>query len=362
MDLVQGSSRFAARLQKLVLLAALAALPLFAGAQKKAEVLHKPAPSAGAVPPAEPTEPEPKLEVSVFPADKNRTVNAGFQVSVVVTNTTKEAITTLRVGACFPLAVGAVVGDAMVQADRRKAANPPPSDGKRAEDNTGAICWWLDTRHGPGKGTSDPIGIPSGRQANFSLDVPRVAPKLVAEQILFRRDAYPFHIDNWYTTKSDDTPRMNRTERAIELRAGLHAPLVGVLVGNLLVALFLSLRIEGPKVSAALAPDEGPVSGWRVIKATGDVGLSFGRMVISGFISGLILVVVLSQTDTPQLPVTVSINDFWGGAFLGLVSYKLSDWLYEKFFSRTVASANSDAANKAKADTQASPQTPGAKP
>jgi len=30
--------------------------------------------------------------------------------------------------------------------------------------------------------------------------------------------------------------------------------------------------------------------------------------------------------------VTVSINDFWGGAFLGLMSSKLSDWLYEKFF------------------------------
>lgn len=44
---------------------------------------------------------------------------------------------------------------------------------------------------------------------------------------------------------------------------------------------------------------------------------------------------MLNQTDTQQLPVTVSINYFWGGAFLGLLAYKLADWLDEKFFAKT---------------------------
>jgi hypothetical protein len=340
MDPVQRSDHPATRWQKLLLFAALAALPVLACAQeKKAQVLQKPAPPIGASQPAE-AEPEPTLDISVFPGDKNRTVSGGFQVYVSVINTTKDTIRTAFIGACMPLAVGEVVADQM----SRPAPSPSQGTGdatgatleakKAAERNRGAICRPLTSLSAVGKEREKPVAIPPGRQAYFSLDVPRVPIRATFEQIFFRRDAYPFHIHHWYTTtKEPDISRVHRGERAIEIRPAIFAPLIGVFAGNLLVAFFLALRSEGARVTAALSP-QTTFSGRELTGAVGSWFLSFARMVVSGFISGLILVVVLNQTDTPQLPVTVSINDFWGGAFLGLLSYKLSDWLFEKFFTR----------------------------
>jgi hypothetical protein len=332
-------------LQKLVVAATLAALPTLPWAQdKKGEVLPKPVPRTTATPAADATEPEPTLDISVFPGDKHRTVSGGFQVYVGVTNTTKDTIRTLLVGACLPLAVGEVVGKAMLRPPETTKDKPAPKTGdetkqkpgpKTGEENKGAVCRPLMALSAPGVDSAAPVDIPAGRQANFRLDVPRVGFEPTSQHVFFRRDTYPLHFYHYYLTRNDQpaAPRSHRAERAIEIRASILAPLIGLLLGNLLVGVFLAVRDAGSKLVAAIAPPAGArIQGRELGAAVWQLVVSFVQVVVGGFIAGLILVVVLNQTDTPHLPVTVSINDFWGGAFLGLVAYKLSDWLYEKFF------------------------------
>ncbi len=289
----------------------------------KGTMLEKRPTKAEIAPQGAVTEADPKLEVSVFPSEKRRSISSGFYLDGAVANSTKGRIETAGITACFPQAIAEIVGSTLVNAYDPPKVVPGQNDMEEAKL---ATCWRLRSRHAADKG--GPIDLPVGRQAFFHLDVPRVKDYFTAEQIFFRRDVYTFQIYHRYADAAG--PRITREERSLEFRPPLISPLAGVLVGTLLVGLFIAIRQAVTRFSDvrtsgtfhwAALPGTVVAYAWTVLRIT-----------TSGLISGLVLVIVLNQTDAQQLPVTVSINDFWGGAFLGLMSYKLSDWLYEKFF------------------------------
>jgi len=307
---------------------ALLFLPLAAAGQERT-VMPKPAAKLSAQQAGDGTDSEPKLEISVFPTDKHRSVADGFDIYLTVTNPSKAAIKTTEVSICLPRAMVDVVGPTLV-----RAYPEPPTTGPLAKKDappkpdlpgfTAVTCWLPGSRQ-------DDTNIPAGRQAFFHFSVPKVNTSLTMDQLLFRRDSYTVQVFYIYDAAARDAPaRIVKEERAIEFRPGLISPLSGVVAGALLIALFIAVRREGTKLNDALLKGQ--------VKAIGSALRSFVwtlfTTAFSGLVSGLILVIVLNQTDTQQLPVTVSINDFWGGAFLGLLSYKLADWLDEKFFSK----------------------------
>jgi hypothetical protein len=307
-----------------VLLLAVLLVPLSAAGQGQA-VLQKDAVKLAAQRVADGSDSEPKLEIAVFPTDKHRTVSDGFDVYLAITNPGKADIKTREVAICMPRAMVDVVGPTLVRA----FPELPPASGplaKRAEpglpDFTAVVCW------NPAPKQDDLI-ITAGRQAFFHLTVPKVKPDL--NQLLFRRDSYTLQVYYTYdAAHRTASPRIIKEERAVEFRPGLLAPLSGVVVGALLIALFIAVRREGARFNEALLKMEA----WALAAAARGFLWTLSTTAFSGLVSGLILVILLNQTDTQQLPVTVSINDFWGGAFLGLISYKLADWLDEKFFSQ----------------------------
>jgi len=272
----------------------------------------------------------PKVDVSVFPSDKYRTISGGFDVYVTVTNTTPHNIRHWDSGVCFPGAVWSLIGSAITpNADKEpcsRLVRQTPSQKPVPELQ-------------PGKETrtqKEPVlELQPGKQAYFHLGVPKMKKRFSWDEMFFRRDNYAMQAFAMYQAPGDNENnlRVARVETALEFRPSLLAPLSGVIVGTFLVSVFIGLRRTAKFATALQSTGMKPQAvHWAAAKHW---LANTGRVWISGLISGMILVVVLNQTDTQQLPVTVSINDFWGGAFLGLVAYKLADWLDEKFFAKT---------------------------
>lgn len=285
---------------------------------------------------------DPKLEVSVFPRDKYRYVTGGFDIYLTVTNTTPDSIVHRDIAVCFPRAIWSVIGATVTEENKRAAASVDgPSLAalarqaqdyrpcQRATKQTPTYWKTLQLKDRDGKDIKVPtFDLPRGRQAYFHISVPEVKD-FALDWLRVRRDNYDLKAFYIYQLAGDnlDVTREVRIEVPVELRPSLIAPLSGVLVGTMLIAVFIAIR-------AAKKEWEKPaVRGKARLR---DISLGFAwtavRVTVVGVISGMILVVVLNQTDTAQLPVTVTINDFWGGAFLGLLAYKLADWLEEKFF------------------------------
>lgn len=270
----------------------------------------------------QPADGEPRIDISVFPAEKHRSISGGFDIYVTVTNTSKGTIRLLDLDVCLPRAMAEVVGPAIGEtAGPPPGSEAPPEDDqvKKKPDAGDLECWRPGQRAALPKPPKE-FDIPPGRQAYFNLSVPKVKNPFTWDQILFRRDSYNMQVYHVFRTDKDqpEERRIIREERALEFRPSLVAPLSGVVVGVILVALFMGLR--------------KPEARFRVVKTWLP---TIGGVTGSGLIAGMILVIVLNQTDAQQLPVTVSINDFWGGAFLGLLSYKLADWIDKKFLAKT---------------------------
>jgi hypothetical protein len=295
------------------------------------------------------TDAEPKVEISVFPPDKHRTIGGGFDLYVTVTNAGRETIKHQGVDLCFPRAIWSLINDGiremhvipLEKAEAKKKAEASNAEAKQADAKKQVEAkpydpCWRPERQTPGQ--REGFDIPPGRQAYFHLDVPKVEKVFSLDDVLFRRDNYTVQAFAMYQLPGDrGDARVVRAEKAIEFRPSLIAPLSGVLVGTLLVAAFIALRRTSQKFTALM--ESGRFDHRKFALAVLDYCWIALRVSISGIISGMILVVVLNQTDAQQLPVTVSINDFWGGAFLGLIAYKLSDWLDEKFFAQKTADA-----------------------
>lgn len=112
--------------------------------------------------------------------------------------------------------------------------------------------------------------------------------------------------------------------------------ILGGFFGAVLWALFLRLSTEPAQVVS------GPVQGWRDIWGRAQVNLpnwvaKFGsgtsevlrRALVGGF-TALVLIVVAKGTEGFEPPISIRIQDFWGGMMIGIVSTPLAKWLRDK--------------------------------
>jgi hypothetical protein len=101
----------------------------------------------------------------------------------------------------------------------------------------------------------------------------------------------------------------------LDVEAPMSSLIWGGIIGSLLLAIFLSaykyLRAtEANKLKAIL------------VEAV--------KLFTTGAITALILVILIYRYKEIELPINITVNDFYGGVVLGLFTYTLGDWLYKK--------------------------------
>lgn len=99
--------------------------------------------------------------------------------------------------------------------------------------------------------------------------------------------------------------------------SALGAIVLGTVFGSVLGVLFRSawrLTKQNPRPTVA--------------NEVRDALLAFPTSVLGAIIISLILY----RLKDVQLPIAVTVNDFFGGIVIGLFTYKLADWIYEKLF------------------------------
>ena len=106
-------------------------------------------------------------------------------------------------------------------------------------------------------------------------------------------------------------------ETEVELLPPLASLLWGAIVGAALLGIFIVAyryrRADGRPELSELARQ----------------GITFFA---TGTVCGVIVIMLLHRVGDLSLPVSLEVNDFYGGVVLGLFTYKLGDWLYTLFF------------------------------
>ena len=249
---------------------------------------------------------EPKLDLSIFPADGKRVVTEPITIAVTVTNLTAKSVTARGMRICF-------AGDL---ANVRKVV-----DGA-ASLNPG--CFAIPTvAVSADSQASEEIPIPSGRQAHYSLYLPKLSTTLFS-QWDFSRASYPYQLFFRYDTVDSDktVQRIVQQSSTIEMRPPLRVPILGMVVGVVFSTLMLWLWGNGKLQQQWLYGEStgksngSNVSGW-----------DFATGIAGGALTGLVVILLLNQSDGAQLPISVAVNDFLGGAMLGLISHRLTAWV-----------------------------------
>jgi hypothetical protein len=111
----------------------------------------------------------------------------------------------------------------------------------------------------------------------------------------------------------------DRNETMIEekVKVKLEPPLSSILWGSVLGSLLLALFIALFKHNKEMLPWKNTLS-------------RFVSVSLTGAVSGFIIIFLLFRFKNLDLPVTITVTDFFGGLVLGLFTYKLGDWLFSK--------------------------------
>lgn len=111
----------------------------------------------------------------------------------------------------------------------------------------------------------------------------------------------------------------DRNETMIEekVKIKLDPPVSSILWGSILGSLLLALYIALYKRTKEMLP-------WKITLSR------FVSVSLTGIVSGFIIIFLLFRFKNLDLPVTIAVTDFFGGMVLGLFTYKLGDWLYNK--------------------------------
>jgi len=111
----------------------------------------------------------------------------------------------------------------------------------------------------------------------------------------------------------------DRNETMIEekVKVKLDPPVSSILWGTILGSILLALYI-------ALYRRTKEMLSWKITVSR------FVSVSLTGIVSGIIIVFLLFRFKNLDLPVTITVTDFFGGLVLGLFTYKLGDWLYGK--------------------------------
>lgn len=113
------------------------------------------------------------------------------------------------------------------------------------------------------------------------------------------------------------------------------APKIGVVYGGffgaLLLAVFTALRSQ----IEASRPGPGSLSA-RVMSGAGHVVRAIWRIIamsIVGGICALVLILLAQVSEGMSPPISIRVQDFWGGVVVGLFSVPLSRWMADRFGS-----------------------------
>ena len=131
-----------------------------------------------------------------------------------------------------------------------------------------------------------------------------------------------------------DTKTPHYEEIVLPFKAPLESIAIGGLIGALLLAIFTTIKGQLSKQLESVN-----IESWR--DASG-VLLRFGSWVVAlapqlwrtiltaimGAICALILILLAQVTDGINPPVSIRVQDFWGGIVVGLFSIPLSQWLF----------------------------------
>ena len=112
---------------------------------------------------------------------------------------------------------------------------------------------------------------------------------------------------------SDRAETMSEEKVAVKLGPPMYAIIWGSVLGSLLLSLFIAV--------------------YNLMKTNFPRRKIFVRFVyvsVNGIISGIILVLLISRMKNLGLPIEITVADFIGGVVLGLFTFKLGDWIYEK--------------------------------
>jgi hypothetical protein len=112
--------------------------------------------------------------------------------------------------------------------------------------------------------------------------------------------------------------------------------IAGGLFGAILWAIFLTLTAQ------PVALERKTVTGWRSLRnlafsklpdrfaALGIGSARIAQRAIIGGITALVLIVLAKSTEGFEPPISIRIQDFWGGMMIGILSTPLAKWLREK--------------------------------
>jgi hypothetical protein len=113
----------------------------------------------------------------------------------------------------------------------------------------------------------------------------------------------------------DRNDTMIEEKVAIKLEPPFSSIIWGSVLGSFLLALFITLYKR--KQDSSNFPLKEALSQIFWISST-------------GIVSGIIIIFLLVRFKDLDLPMTVTVNDFFGGMVIGLFTYKLGAWLYTK--------------------------------
>ncbi len=108
-------------------------------------------------------------------------------------------------------------------------------------------------------------------------------------------------------------------DTVVPLEPTILSPLVGGVVGSVLLALFLMVyewvRPPDPTKVVSLAKHIGRAA----------------SLAVAGSVTSVVFHILVMRFNDPSIPINITIHDFFGGAVIGLFSYKLGEYFYTQF-------------------------------
>ena len=245
-------------------------------------------PSAGQDPESTPPaaalralEVRPRVTVSV--SQESHVVSSALDIYVELTNLRENDFTIERVELALPGAVDAARGDTSVRAVTDKTIMNP--------GHVRLVRFKLDHRGG-------------------GLFAPIANPQLMT----FTPGSYQARVVISFSVPPGKETTVTEIA-SFDLEPPLSSLLWGGVVGSLLLAAFMS-TYRWVRRKGASAP---------LLRSSAAVALA-------GVVCAIIALILLRRLQGVDLPVNLTVTDFYGGVIIGLFSYQIGDWLYEQLF------------------------------
>lgn len=174
--------------------------------------------------------------------------------------------------------------------------------------------------------------LPAGSQLIKSIRVPRRERRWFEisswSDLFFVPGDYVIRCTIEFGLKRDQNERRYMQET---VKVRLEPPLRSIVIGGATGALLLAIFVPAYRIRDALRSEA-----WSFLEVLSKFARTLGAGLLSYFVGGTVVttiaVLLLQRLQDLELPVSLSINDYFGGLALGLFSFKVGDVLHERFF------------------------------